>query len=334
MSAPSHQLFANARIDQEFLREGYIRMPLLEAWEVDQLMRVYLGAMPDVPAVLKDAPDVLTGNAMPSDAGLSALRDIGPGKARSPLEVEERRRLARTIEDVLAPHLAGLLPRYNLCSVSFATRGGVSGQAPVGLSQELTTVDPARHRAVQLWIPLVDVEARSGSRTVVARSHRVIRHLAAIDAQWLPVGSPWDAYREVLEAECRVSLPMKRGEAFFFDQRLLQGATGHRGPGMQVAVVAALLPAGVRPRLYLADAEDATRLHVVEVEDGDLGLQLPDRDAIRALGTVHSVPEVLTEEQVARLRVNRARLTPSARPVGEPIRPVLSRLRGLVHGGL
>lgn len=243
MISQYNRVFADATYEEQFSRDGYTSMPLLQRAEIDELTRLYLDTVPSLPA------DFHTTSFLP--------------------DCPERRAMAARVQAMLEHRFANILPEYTIRSRGFIAKRGGPDQKPLRLHQDFTNVDISLHRAVHVWIPLIDVNESNGCLTVVPRSHSLTQHTSAM----LQAPSPYDEYRKFLETECSLPVPTRAGSAIFFDQRLLHGSTRNTNPNIRIAIACALLPREVEQLLYVVDDEDSSKLNVLEIRD-EFALQL------------------------------------------------------------
>ena len=272
--------FANPVAEEKFTQDGYLVMPMLSPVEVEALKSLYLHVIPD----------------QPSDFYSTAFLPDSP----------VRREVVAQLQTVLGPYLEDLMPDYAFVSRAFIAKRGGPDQPPLPLHQDYSYVDQAIHRAIHVWIPLLDVDEANGCLTVVPRSHALVNHTSAM------VGnpSPYHPHRKVLDTECKVAVPAKAGTAIFFNQRLLHGSTSNSFEGLRIAVAGSLLPKGLRQRLYVVDENDPGVLDVLEVRDEFAVPLAPGRrlakpypDGVTQVGTVQYTPEILLSQKLETLKV-------------------------------
>jgi hypothetical protein len=283
MSVNYSPVFADSLAEEQFTNVGYTVMPMLSASEIEDLTKLYLDTVP----------------SLPTDFYSTAFLPDCP----------ERRIMTEGMQRVLAPHIARVMPGYVLHSRGYIVKRGGPDQPPLRLHQDYSFVDHSLHRAVHLWIPLVDVDETNGCLTVVPRTHSVITHISAM----IDNPSPYDPVRAILDTECTISVPMKAGQAAFFDQRLYHGSRRNTNPGIRIALACALLPRGVTQLLYVVDEDDPGKLNVLEVRDEftvrfSRGVKVvpPYPDGVVKVGQIEYTAEALTEEKLDSLRIKPA----------------------------
>jgi hypothetical protein len=308
MSATDPPAFADSLAEEQYTREGYIVMPMLDASEIDYLTRLYLDTVPSLPA------DFYSTAFLP--------------------DCPERRIMTEGMQAVLEPHFTRLFPGYTIHSRGYIAKRGGPDQKPLRLHQDYTYVDQSIHRAVHIWIPLIDVTEDNGCLTLVPRSHHLVNHISAM----IDNPSPYDPFRTVLDKECKISLPMKAGEAFVYDQRLLHGSTSNKREGIRIAMGIALLPAGVEQLMYVVDDEFPSKLNVLEVRDEfavrmGRGVKLlpPYPEGVRKVGEIDYTAEALSAEKLDSLRIQRAKPEIAPEPAAKKT-PELVPLPAEKHG--
>jgi hypothetical protein len=175
--------------------------------------------------------------------------------------------------------------------------------------------------------------------TVLPGSHKLGLHISAMGLN----ATPYDPYRQILEDDCKEGMPMKVGEAIFFDERTLHGSFPNTSPDLRIAVGAVFLPAGVKQRLYVADDQKSAVLDILEVEretllDYSSLLRPPYPEGFKKIGTVEYIAKPLSPEVVESLRRYPSKAKPTLLPpaavpevppaVLQPKRSFFSRLFG------
>ncbi len=101
-------------------------------------------------------------------------------------DLSYRQSVFETISRTLMPVLNQILPGYEICIANFIVKEAGADSSEVGLHQDWSIVDATRHRSVNIFIPLTDVNSRTavsmfltgvtglggGGRALFMRSHR------------------------------------------------------------------------------------------------------------------------------------------------------------------
>jgi hypothetical protein len=279
---PSSQVFADPDVDLEFRKNGYVVLPILNESEIHSLLELW-----DRLAI-----------AVPADFFLSINSD----------DRRLRRLVADNILEVLAPHVAPIIPGHQPMSGCFAVKRGNSSKGEVGLHQDATFVDQTIYTAVHLWCPLVDVDEHNGCLRLIAGSHAFVDHIAGLP--WSP--SPWDTVRELLCSDCSTTVPLKAGSALFYNERTLHWSAENQSDGTRLAIASAYIPTNSHARFHLWDPANPNRFELMELE-GQLTVDLgsangyrpPYPEDWRHIGFMDYEFEPLTPHQIEPLMVRR-----------------------------
>jgi len=272
-------VFRDPALEQQFTREGYVVIPMLDADEIATLRRLY------------QAPDQAESGSFYTTY---KLRDGAM-----------RRHIADVMSPLLKPHIERLMPGSMTRSHGIMVKPPVADPQPVPLHQDFTSVDLEKHRALQLWIPLIDVDESNGCLKLVAGSHSLAPHISAM----LLNPSPYRKVREILDADATTTVPVKAGTAVLFDQRMLHGSTPNISGLTRVSVGALIIPADVKQLLFVEDLTTPGNLHVMEMEDEfavELGggmITPPFPEGLKHIGDIHYSARFLTEEEIEPIRL-------------------------------
>jgi ectoine hydroxylase-related dioxygenase (phytanoyl-CoA dioxygenase family) len=114
------------------------------------------------------------------------------------------------------------------------------GDTTVPLHQDWSFVDERRHRTMNLWFPLTDVDEQNGCLEVVAGSHHVSTdHRAHTDQ------CRFDNLAPQLRQGYTTFVPMKAGQALVYDSALLHCSAHNTSLQRRIAVNTLLVPQGV-----------------------------------------------------------------------------------------
>lgn len=227
------------------------------------------------------------------------------------------------VREVLAPVVA---ERFLDHRIAFATLiakspGEDSGMEP---HDDRTYVDERHHRAVTVWIPLVDTapELDNGCLHIVPGSNRLAR---------APAGSNTpDWYRPYLDALARSSVPLtcRAGDAVAYDTRTVHLSQPNRTQSIRLALAAVVVPRSAS--LVHVEAIDRRTRRRYVVDDG-FYLRHSPRELRRRIPSEAVLVEeyVADEDPVAATEVSRL-LASSADPIVPTEPPPERRLPPIV----
>jgi hypothetical protein len=282
-------VFADPAFEESFSRDGYVVLPFFGPEDIEKSKKLYFANLSE------PQTDFFTTAFLPDG--------------------EPRRNVKEGLEAIIAPRVAELMPGYATCVRHFIVKRGRPNAESLGLHQDFNFVDQSVNRAVHVWIALADVDEDNGCLTVLPGSHLLTYHISAMGLN----ATPYEPYRDMLEADCRVGVPMKAGEAFFFDERTLHGSYPNKSSNLRIAAGAVFLPKGVKQRLYVTDAVEPGLLDILEVEsetllDYSAVMRPPYPEGFQKIGTVEYTATPLSPEVVQSLR--RVPATVPAAPAG------------------
>jgi ectoine hydroxylase-related dioxygenase (phytanoyl-CoA dioxygenase family)/cyclopropane fatty-acyl-phospholipid synthase-like methyltransferase len=262
-----------ARKLRELAGCGYTIQPFLNAYDLEALAALYGRTTPVVP----------------SEFHVSAFMG----------DPDIRRRIYEGIAAVVSDKLEALAPGYRLVMASFVTKKANSTRGRLGLHQDYSLVDHATHLGLNVWIPLVDVDARNACLRVVEGS-QIFGHISANP----PNPAPYWNVRQVLDSGVYLKdVPMARGHAFLFDTRLLHATEENQTDSDRIAVFLNLAPVNVPVRLYQWHERDPDRLEVWEI-DREFYLRM-------APNTYIDKPDLLGAKFAGHIEYKFEKLTPS-----------------------
>jgi len=161
------------------------------------------------------------------------------------LEPDEayRRAACAAVEARLGPPLAALLTGYRRLLAGFVVKPAGAGE--VGLHRDWTmTADPAE-LALNVWCPLVDVDADNGALALVPGSHRIAP--GTIEGpggrcRWAAeLGDPPPPARPVA---------LRAGEALLYDSRTLHRSSPNLSGAARPVATATYIPEDARPAFF------------------------------------------------------------------------------------
>lgn len=219
---------ASTELTAELAREGYAVRPLLSPGEVVATRAFY---------------DRLE---QPVAGGFHATM-YAPG-------AERRRALYDYLRGQVEPRLSELLPGYRVCTTNFMVKEPGQPDSEMRMHQDWSFVDEGRYLAVHAWVPLVDVDRENGCLSVVAGSHLLGDPIRA-HADDCPLAE----LLPVLTSAYLDWIPMRAGEVFLYDGRLLHGSPPNHTTRTRVAFNCILVPVA-------AELEHWIRVSPEEVE--------------------------------------------------------------------
>lgn len=154
-----------------------------------------------------------------------------------------RKKTSNFIHTVLSPLVSDVLRDYKLLGGAYVVKPA-HGKGILQPHQDWNLVDERNSRSYNLWIPLVDVDVKNGAVFVLAGSH------ARLNTYRGP-GIP-SAFKEVEQHiwQKLEPLPMKAGEALFYDHALLHGSPANTSDKVRIGIVCGVIPKDAAMQLH------------------------------------------------------------------------------------
>src|SRR5687767_5451043 len=133
------------------------------------------------------------------------------------------------ITQFFLPHFERLLINFTPFGSSFLYKTPGSG-SELAMHQDWTIVDETRHMALNIWVPLCDVDENNGALHVLPGSHR---HILPIRCPTLPF---FFSGNEELLNKYVIPMYVKAGQAVVLNQRLVHGSTANKSDKIRIAI--------------------------------------------------------------------------------------------------
>lgn len=209
-------MFTNEDTQRSFEQNGYVKLALLEAREVEELKQIFI--------------DMIGEDVKNTDYGMYIS-----------LEEEDENLKASLIEKVsnlILPRVQDLFSncKSHLGSYLVKASGVNSYTYP---HQDWTFVDTPCYCSLTVWIALVDTDENNGALGFIRGSHKLFDK---------PIGSPspyfqtFTAGHEDVLYEYLEFVSLKAGEAIAFDNRIIHGAPPNLTNHKRIAVATGMTP--------------------------------------------------------------------------------------------
>ena len=203
--------FRDADVEQRVLTRGFEIVPLLSPADLDRLREAY--------------------------ARHSSATSSGFHATMYDPSVADRRAVYESIRPLIAERTGELLRGYRPCVANYLVKEAGDTDSAVRFHQDWSFVDERRWRSINVWVPLVDVDASNGCLEVVAGSQRV-----STDCRAHADACRFDQLAPVLRAGYTTAVPLQAGDAILYDGALLHCSPHNQSGARRVAVGAVLVP--------------------------------------------------------------------------------------------
>ncbi len=284
---------------QALERDGYVIVDFLDPSQVAALARHYSSAH----------PDPITGFYASTFAGDKAYRE----------DVDRR------IREVCGARIAALTQDIKIIFGSYIVKG--SGEASqMNIHQDMTLVDENEFSGINIWCPLIDLDAHNGALHVLPGSHRLLRTLRGST-----IPAIYDSVREELMGLLQ-PVHLRAGQAIIFDQSIIHFSPPNRSGRDRVVINVFFAHRDARMLICHHDRSQPEPLvEVFEVDDSLLhvyehfGSDIHARPNVgRSLGKVDYAfpaltPEFLRQRYPCELRAGDPAVTVVTEPPAAPL---------------
>lgn len=241
------QVMRDPAADAELDRYGFTVLDLLDATEVERVMRIH-----DDIGVAPDDPRVSINWSFHSRSG------------------EHKRRVDTALRQELEARVDALFLAHEPFLATFITKwpGPNSAFAP---HQDPSLIDERRGQGFTVWIPLVDTGmdgTDNGLLRFVPGTHRFSSCLRSTDVDLFPFAE----HERAIVEELSVGVGMKAGQALIFDNRVIHFSMPNTTDGPRVVTSFGMRP--VDQSCILLRRVDDTSFNVHEISD-DFYLDVP-----------------------------------------------------------
>jgi hypothetical protein len=217
MEKPS-AIFKDNTLDSELYGKGYFVNDLLTTEQVQQCLALYREVN-------------------------SEMNDKFYNTLASP-NLNYRKLVQNRLEEVLGDWVRARFNNYKVLAYNFAAKGTGEGSS-CNIHNDDWHADEDVYTCINVWIPLVDVNAENGSLYVLPNSHHLPYPIRGIG---LPFA--YEHYMHLIEPRLKV-MEMKAGQGLFFHSRIIHGSYDNKTSADRPAIILAMLPEPARPEVFL-----------------------------------------------------------------------------------
>ncbi len=210
-------------------------------------------------------------------------------------DIALKKKVSTEVLALLQSELETYFKDYKLLGCSFLKKNA-NDNNPLPLHQDWTVTDEDKYGSFSIWIPLQDTNQHNGAIRVIEGSHLLEHNFRAPS---LPVAFEKD--RSQLEKYLK-TLPMKKGEAFIFNQKLMHASWPNGSSEERLALTIGLVPKEAALSMLYYDKQQR-QLSKYAMPD-DMFLRYPEIIQQPTIGTlqetINYTPSVFTEEDFKR----------------------------------
>jgi ectoine hydroxylase-related dioxygenase (phytanoyl-CoA dioxygenase family) len=203
-------------VKEEKLRErlhtvGYSKLPLLKPDMLEALQKIY------------------------QEEHKLSNKDGGMFYSMYSKDLAYRKRVHQKIEAVLAPVLEEHFQDYKNVINTFVVK--LPGEkSEFYVHQDTSGMDEFQYSPLSLWIPLQDIQTENGALALIEKSQWFFSPYRGVSFPF-PFRSIHETVKEYLQP-----IEMKKGEALFFDNRIIHNSLANTSSEVRIAIVCGIFP--------------------------------------------------------------------------------------------
>lgn len=179
-------------------------------------------------------------------------------------DVEYRKIVHESIGKIIEQALERFLKDYRVVLNAFVIKAP-GKKSEFSIHQDGTGLDELTYSPLSIWFPLQNTDIANGTLCVIPRSHRMFSPYRGISFP-----APYDKIQPTLKRYLQ-PIPLKRGEAIFFDNRLIHNSTNNLSDKNRVAIVSSIFPAKAKViTCYKHPSDKSNPIELIEHEDSFL----------------------------------------------------------------
>ncbi|MCS6955796.1 MAG: phytanoyl-CoA dioxygenase family protein [Candidatus Calescibacterium sp.] len=203
-------IFSDSKKNNEYFSRGYTVLPLLNESQVDELLKIF-----NQNYSLEKFPSVYNTIVNASEREISFIND--------------------SINTIIYPSLTKVIFDFKIVASAFMIK---KPEADSYLNFHIDPTMTYKHlNNVALWIPLCDIDETNGLFYLEPYTKYMIDYYTP------SMPSPFFGYEELIRQNS-ICFKFKKGEALFFDNRILHSTGKNESGTTRVAIVTKLLDAG------------------------------------------------------------------------------------------
>lgn len=201
-------IFKENQQQAQFEKDGFVKIPLLENHQIEQLQELCVSYFPEVSGVFFSSSYL-------NDASL-------------------KKKISKEIIEIIQDKLAKFFINYRSIGAAFLIKG-VGAQSEMPMHQDWTIVDESKFYAANIWIPLTPTDAKNGTIEVMKGSHRWNN---ALRAPTLPF--PFEGHQERIKKELTL-IETKPGEVVVLNQALIHYSKPNLSDAIRPAITTGIV---------------------------------------------------------------------------------------------
>lgn len=231
-------MFHDNNLQEQFERDGYVVIDLLNHQQVEFLKQKYF-----------DLEPIRGGMRKEYDVKFEEQKEITYDFTFIDSNIEYKKVVFDEISTVFMPLINQFLINYKPIIANYIHKSSQKGEVP--LHQNWAFVDEWKYTSVSIWCPLVDSNVENGTLQVVPGSHK----------RFTPVRGPlipWELekMKDEIITDFMVPMNIKAGQAVILDDSIIHYSAPNKTTGLRLAIQLIMIPPGSDSIHYYMDNDD------------------------------------------------------------------------------
>lgn len=240
------KVFKDESLNNEFVKNGYVRLPFISAEEVSQLKQKFFDTLPQS-----------GGQITAEETGMENSRMVTYDFTFIDKNPVYKKMVFDIITTFFAPHMARLLDNYKPIIANYIRKQSATGEVP--LHQNWAFADEKKCYTVSIWCPLVDSTIENGTLQVVPGSHKRFGEVRGPLVPW----ELEEIKKEIIENHL-VPLETKAGDCVILDDSIVHYSAINKTNDLRLAIQLICIP-GELPSLHYYGKGD--KVDILEVDE-------------------------------------------------------------------
>jgi hypothetical protein len=180
-------------------------------------------------------------------------------------DVIYRKKIHAAVNEILQNAFDRFLTDYRVALNAFVIKAP-GPKSEFNVHQDGTGIDEFKYSTLSIWIPLADIHEKNGALCVIPKSHRMFSPYRGISFP-----APYEKIQSTVK-KYLYPVYLKRGQAIFFDNRLVHNSMNNQTAQNRAVIVSSILPkdAEIITCFKSPDGGNANKIELIKHEDAFL----------------------------------------------------------------
>lgn len=242
-------VFRDPVLEEEFNKNGYVKVPFLSAEEVEHLKKMFFDTIAES-----------GGPKTANDVDFENNGDISYDFTFIDRNTDYKKKVYAIITEAFQKKADQYLNNYTPIIANYIRKKEGGGEVP--MHQNWAFVNEEKYTSVSIWVPMVDSNEANGTLQMVKGSHKRFGRLRG------PM-IPWELEKikgQIIEKHL-TPMNIKAGEGIILDDSIVHYSNINKTPGLRLAIQLIMIPAETSSIHYHLDRNiDKTKIEVLETD--------------------------------------------------------------------